>query len=102
MIYVLANGFHDTQAAVRCAPGKLVSGRAMRAAGRKLCGGASCTCESSAASTPRPEQAHGVGGHPEIRLEPVYEHSQAARLAGWDGKDMDAMLCIVQRQADDA
>ena len=94
MYYMIANGFHNTQAAVRVREGGLVSGRAMLRAGRKLCPSRDCTCASSAASAPRDGQEMGVRGRPELGLHPAYEFPTQSRAAGWDGHDMDAHILI--------
>ena len=94
MYYLLANGFHNTQAAVRVREGGLISGRAMLRAGRKLCGSRDCTCTSSAASAPREGQETGVRGRPKLGLHPASDYPARARAAGWDGTDMDAHILI--------
>ena len=94
MYYLMANGFHNTQAAVRIRVGGLVSGRAMRRAGRKLCSSRDCTCQGSAASAPREGQETGVRGRPELGLYPAYYFPARARAAGWDDQDMDAYILI--------
>ena len=94
MIYTMSNGFHSTSANIRVEVGKLVSGATMRRAARKLCGMSDCTCGSSPASDAGEHQDTGVHGNPSIYLLPAWDCPNQARAAGWDGEDMDAMLCV--------
>jgi hypothetical protein len=63
--YWMLNGFHNRSAAVIVPPNNIVSAQAMRRAARKLCGHGDCTCGSSMASDPRPDQGReGIEGEP--------------------------------------
>lgn len=92
--YHLSNGFHGTTTHVIVGEGQVLPGATMRAAYRRLCPTAQCTCMGSMASNPRDDQLSGIPTRPDLTLV------LANYLPGYSSDDLDDHKLVTLAHAD--